>query len=238
MAFLHEFYACSFLHLDSEYFEERGCVSGIRNVLWYLAQCSSLSWYRRSLFDEWQNEHTTSRKSNSHSGCRYPCLGDHFPTPNSPDDAYGDSLASSDVLVCSCAVTPWEQRYISLMRPPAACTSRPVLILLGWCGNILCGRLFFFFRFSSVQSFSHAWLFVTPRTAARQASLSITNSQSLLKLMSTESVISFNNLILCHPLLLLPSIFPSIRVFSSQSGLLIRWTKYWSFSFSVSPFFN
>ena len=74
-----------------------------------------------------------------------------------------------------------------------------------------------------------------PLTAARQASLSITNSQSLLKLMSTESVMSSNHLILCHFLLLLPSIFPSIRVFSNESALLIRWPKYWSFSFSISP---
>ena len=72
-------------------------------------------------------------------------------------------------------------------------------------------------------------------TAARQASLSITNSQSLLKLMSTESVMSSNHLILCHPLLLLPLIFPSIRVFSNESVLYIRWPKYWSFSFNISP---
>ena len=82
---------------------------------------------------------------------------------------------------------------------------------------------------------SRVQLFVIPLTAARQASLSITNSQSLLKLMSTESVMSSNHLILCHFLLLLPSIFPSIRVFSNESALLIRWPKYWSFSFSISP---
>ena len=75
---------------------------------------------------------------------------------------------------------------------------------------------------------------VTPCTAARQASLSITNSWSLLKLMSIESVMPSNHLILCHPLLLLPSIFPSIRVFSNESVLCIRWPKYWSFSFSIS----
>ena len=73
------------------------------------------------------------------------------------------------------------------------------------------------------------------RTAARQASLSITNSQSLPKLMSIESVVPYNHLILCHPLLLLPSIFPSIRVFSNESALHIRWPKYWSFSFNISP---
>ena len=87
----------------------------------------------------------------------------------------------------------------------------------------------------SVQSLSHVWLFATPCTAARQASLSITNYQSLLKLMSIELVIPSNHLILCCPLLLLPSVFPSIRVFSSESVLPIRWPKYWSFSFSISP---
>ena len=89
--------------------------------------------------------------------------------------------------------------------------------------------------FNSVQPLSHVWLFVTPWTAAHQASLSITNSQSLLKLMSIESVMPSNHLILCSPLLLPPSIFPSIRVFSSDSFLHIRWPKYWSFSFSISP---
>ena len=88
--------------------------------------------------------------------------------------------------------------------------------------------------FSSVQSLSRAQLFVTPWTAARQASLSITNSKSLSKLMSTESVMPSNHLILCHPLLL-PSIFPSIRVFSNESALRVRWPKYWSFSFNISP---
>jgi len=88
---------------------------------------------------------------------------------------------------------------------------------------------------SLVQSLSHARLFVIPWTAAHQASLSITNSQSLLKLMSIESVMPSNHLILCCPLLLLPSIFPSIRVFSNESVLRIRWPKYWSFSFSISP---
>ena len=77
-------------------------------------------------------------------------------------------------------------------------------------------------------------LFVTPRTAARQASLSTTNSRSLLKLMCIESVMPSNHLIFCHPLLL-PSIFPSIRIFSNESALCIRWPKYWTFSFSISP---
>ena len=90
-------------------------------------------------------------------------------------------------------------------------------------------------QFSSVQSLSRVQLFATPWTAAHQASLSITNSRSLLKLMSIESVMPSNHLILCHPLLLLPSIFTSIRVFSNESVLCIRWPKYWSFSFSISP---
>ena len=88
---------------------------------------------------------------------------------------------------------------------------------------------------SSVQSLSHVRLLATPWMAARQASLSIINSQSLLKLMSIESVMPSNHLILCHPLLLLPSIFPSIQVFSNELVLCIRWPKYWSFSFSTSP---
>ena len=88
---------------------------------------------------------------------------------------------------------------------------------------------------SLVQSLSHVQLFVTPWTAARQASLSITNSRSLLNLMSIESVRPSNHLILCRPLLLPPSIFPSIRVFSNEAVLRIRWPKYWSFSFSISP---
>ena len=89
--------------------------------------------------------------------------------------------------------------------------------------------------FSSVQLLSHVRLFATPWTAALQASLSITNSQSMLKLIPIELVMSSNHLILCCPLLLLPSIFPSIRVFSKESVLHIRWPKYWSFSFNISP---
>ena len=88
---------------------------------------------------------------------------------------------------------------------------------------------------SSVQSLSHVRLPATPWTAACQASLSITNSQSLLKLMSIESVMPSNHLILCHPLLLLSSIFPIIRIFSNESVLRMRWPKYWSFSFRISP---
>ena len=86
-----------------------------------------------------------------------------------------------------------------------------------------------------VQSLSHGWLFVTPWSAAFQASLSFTISQSLLKLTSIESVMPSNHLILCYPLLLLPSILSSIRVFSNESALHVRWPKYWSFSFSISP---
>ena len=87
----------------------------------------------------------------------------------------------------------------------------------------------------SVQSLSRVWLFATPWTAAGQASLSITNSRSSPKLMSIESAMPSNHLILCHPLLLLPSIFPSIRVFSNESALRIRWPTYWSFRFNISP---
>ena len=89
--------------------------------------------------------------------------------------------------------------------------------------------------FSSVQSLSRVWLFVTPWTAARQASLSITNSRSPPKLMSIELVMPSSHLILCRPLLLLPPIPPSIRVFSNESALCNRWPKYWSFSFNISP---
>ena len=89
--------------------------------------------------------------------------------------------------------------------------------------------------FSSVQVLSHVRLFVTPWTAARQVTLSITNSRSLPKLMSIESVMPSNHLILCRPLLFPPSVFPSIRVFSNESVLRIRWPEYWSFSFNVSP---
>ena len=91
-------------------------------------------------------------------------------------------------------------------------------------------------QFSSVQSLSCVRLFVIPWTAAHQASLSITNSQNLLKLMAIESVMPSSHLILCIPLFLLPSIFPSIRVFPNKSVVCIRWLNYWSFSFNISPF--
>ena len=87
----------------------------------------------------------------------------------------------------------------------------------------------------SVQSFSHVWLFVTPLTPAHQASLSITSYWNLLKPMSIESVMPSSHLILCRSLLLLPSIFPNIKVFSNESVLCIRWPKYWGFSFNISP---
>ena len=90
-------------------------------------------------------------------------------------------------------------------------------------------------QFSSVQSLSRVWLFVTPWIAARQASLSITNSRSLLRLKFIESVMPSSHVILCCPLLLLPPIPPSIRIFSNESTLCMRWPKYWSFSFSISP---
>ena len=95
----------------------------------------------------------------------------------------------------------------------------------------------YFLQLSSVQ-FSHSVVpnsFSTPWTAAYQASLSITNSQSLLRLMSIELVMPYNHLILCHPLFLLPSIFPSIRILSNESALRIRWPEYWSFNFSINP---
>ena len=105
-----------------------------------------------------------------------------------------------------------------------------------YCHSISVAEFYFYFYWvSSVQSLSCVWLFLTPWTAARQASLSIYNFGSLLRLMSIELVMPSNHLVLCHPLLLLPSIFPSIRVFSSESVLHIRRPKYWSFSFSISP---
>ena len=94
----------------------------------------------------------------------------------------------------------------------------------------------YIFQFSSVQSLSHVWVFATPWIAVRQASRSITNSQTSLKLTSIESVMPSCHLILCCPLLLLPTIPPCIRVFSNESNLRMRWPKYWNFSFSISPF--
>ena len=107
------------------------------------------------------------------------------------------------------------------------CTHTPYFLYLFIC-------VFVWYIFV-VQLLSHVWLFATPWTAARQASLLIAISLSLLKLVSVESVMPSNHLILCYPLLLLPSIFPSIRVFASESALRIRWPEYWSFSFIISP---
>ena len=107
------------------------------------------------------------------------------------------------------------------------------------CRIIVClcflGLVFWLHTISSVQSLSHVWLFATPWTTACQASLSITNSRSLLKLMSIKSVMPSDHLVLCCSPLLLPSIFPSIRVFSNELVLHIRWPRFWSFSFSISP---
>ena len=147
------------------------------------------------------------------------------------------SLSSAQLLA-----TPWTAAY---QAPPSMGFSRQEY----WSGVPLPspGNLFYFYlipttiliylahQFSSVQSLSHVRLFATPWTAACQASLFITNSWSLLKLMSIELVMPSNHLILCGPLLLLPSILPTIRVFSNESVLCIRWPKDWSFSFSISP---
>ena len=125
-----------------------------------------------------------------------------------------------------------------LRAPPAPPPPHSLVLKLGM--SVLFGRLgltitFPLCWFSSVQSLSCVWLFVTPSIAARQASLSITNSWSSPKLMCIESVMPSSHLILCRPLLLLPPIPPSIRVFSNESTLRKRWPKYWSFSFSISP---
>ena len=106
------------------------------------------------------------------------------------------------------------------------------------CLSCICRWIFYYWATKdalSVQSLSHVRLFVTLWTTARQASLFITNYRNLLKPMSIESMMPSNHIILCHPLLLLPSIFPSIRIFSNESALRIKWPKYWSFSFSISP---
>ena len=133
--------------------------------------------------------------------------------------------------------------YIYSMEYCLSIENNELQIFLATCMNLKSARLSkrsqihiqTTYCISSVQSLSHVWLFATPWTAACQASLSITNSWSLLKLFSIELVMPSNHLILGCPLLL-PSIFPSIRVFSSESVLCIRWPKYWSFSFSISPF--
>ena len=139
------------------------------------------------------------------------------------------SKAEIDVLWNSLAFSmiPLWFRGVILVSPPQPNFGFPsyFAVLLGLC---ICS-------ISSVQSLSHVRLFAIPWTAAHQVSLSITNSRSLLKLLSIALVMPSNHLILCRPLLLLPSIFPSIRVFFSESVLHIRWPKYWSFSFSLNP---
>ena len=112
---------------------------------------------------------------------------------------------------------------------------QPISILLFYFSYRLPTCSYLWQRISSVQSLSRVRLFVTPWAAAHQVSLSITNSQSSLRLTSIESVMPSDHLILCCPLLLLPSIFPNIRVFSNESVLCMRWPKYWSFSFNISP---
>ena len=124
-----------------------------------------------------------------------------------------------------CIVTRWHRPSLQVESLAAGAGLPQVMYLL----------FLFPCLFSSVQLLSHVQLFVTSWTAAPQATLSITNFQSLPKPMSTESVMPPNHPILCRPLLLLPSIFPSIRVFSNESALRIRWPKYWSFSFNISP---
>ena len=133
-------------------------------------------------------------------------------------------LGSSLSALCTIYLTPYAPLCVH------------AFLLLFWCIHVC---LFFLngsvLQFSSVQSLSHVRLFTTLWTAALQASLSITNSRSLLKLMSIESVMPSDHLILCHPLLFPSLIFPSIRVFSNESVLRISWPKYWSFSVSISP---
>ena len=128
---------------------------------------------------------------------------------------------------------PWQERWMSQLRK----REQEVTFLLPFLFYLgpQCIRWCFPGGFSTIQSLSCVPLFVTPRTAVCWVSLSITNSQSLLKLMSIESVMPSNHLVHCCPLLLLPSIFPSLRVFSKESILHMRWSKYSSFSFSISP---
>ena len=127
-------------------------------------------------------------------------------------------------------VFSWSNKCVNCVAndPRLSMTNVKMLVRV-ICWHLTC------MEFSSVQSLSHVWLFATPRTAARQAFLSITNSRSLFKLMPIESGMASNHLILCRPLLLPPSSFPSISVFSNESVLRIRWPKYWSFSFKMSP---
>ena len=130
----------------------------------------------------------------------------------------------------------WQAGSLPLLSPGKPCQRiRMLLLLRGHPLGFLTGKTGVLEGFSSVQSLSHVQLFATPWTTAHQASQSITNCQSLPKPMSIESVMPSNYLILCRPLLLLPSIFPSIRVFSNELALHIRWPKHWSFSFNIHP---
>ena len=147
-----------------------------------------------------------------------------------------------DVCLDSWWPSTWKRIFLLPIKEPNAYTFRLCSICLNSQGYIMVSTNTYWASgdtlgsvYSSVQSLSRVWLFVTSRTAARQASLSITNSWSLHKLMSLESVMPSNHVILCHPLLFLPSIIPSIRVLSNESALHIRWPKDWSFSFSISP---
>ena len=163
---------------------------------------------------------------------------------HSPSGSITNFLTGSSLKFIFSKFFPWYTYFFSIIAfiilsyQVAFISYLPIFVLQSL---IFCKWNIFFFcqfediLFSSVQSLSCVQLFGTPWTAACQASLSITNSWSLLKLISVESVIPSNHLILCRPLLLLPSIFPSIRVFSKESALHIRWPKYWSFSFSISP---
>ena len=130
--------------------------------------------------------------------------------------------------LCHCRTTGWLKRQ-SFCQCGVSHLSGSLILWYTYLEHFLC------ILFSSLQSLSHVQLFATPWTVACQASLSITNSWSLLRLMSIESVMPSNHLILCHPLLLLPSIFPIIKFFSNESTLHMRWPKYWSFSFNISP---
>ena len=156
---------------------------------------------------------------------------------------YQDSFKTNGnkATIWCCNLTPWHIpwencNWKSLMYPSVLCSTMynsqdmqsTLKSIERWMGKEVVIS-------QSIQSLSCVWLFVTPWTAASQASLPNRNSQSLLKLMSIELVMPSNRLNLCHPLLLLPSIFPSIRVFSNESVLCIRWPRYWSFSFSISP---
>ena len=137
--------------------------------------------------------------------------------------------------LCRHIFHPTHYTIITNLQLRTQCIGNNCFGNLPWSISVLESHRLTSKSFSSVQLLSHVWLSVTPWTAARQASLSITSSQSSPKPMSMESVMSSNHLILCHPLFLPLSIFPSIQVFSNESVLHIRWPQYWSFSFSISP---